>query len=154
MDGDYSYAQTHLRMNDRTANQKGSTLNDLIKLLHKLRLPPHMFGCDVDLMIVEKNPDCIVAFKDFKRIGEQVTFSEVIAYNQLMKVAPIYLIYAGSEQDAQNGVLTVYRYLGGNRGPNPPTIRMELYARLQSWEEYRRWEQELRNATKPNGAAQ
>lgn len=142
------YAHTHLRMSEQTATAKGSPLNDLFKQYHKLRLPNHMFGSDIDFVIVEKNPDCIVAFKDLKRLDEGVTFAEVIAYNQLIRLAPLYLLYVQSESDVIAGKFDVHRYLGGNRGPNPPVVRTELYARITCWDEYNRWEQELRNATK------
>jgi hypothetical protein len=145
---DSGYAHTHLRMNDRVAKLKGSELRDLYKQLHKEMLPSHMTGCDLDFVIVEKNPDCIVAFKDVKRSRENVTFAEVIAYNALLRIAPLYLLYVDGNEGLIAGRFAVYRYLGGNRVPNPPVIRTELYARLNSWDEYRRWEQELRNATK------
>lgn len=145
------YAHTHLRKSEHTAGLKGSPLRDLLKQLHKSKLPATMFGCDLDFVITEKNPDCIVAFLDLKRAGEAVTFAEVIVYNRLLAQAPLYLIYAASEEALETGVFVIHRYLGGNRGPNPPTIRSELYARVDSWEEYRRWEQALRDASKPNG---
>ena len=127
---------------------KGSPLNDLFKQYHKLKLPNHMFGSDLDFMIIEKNPDCIVGFKDLKRLDEGVTFAEVIAYNQLIRIAPLYLLYVQSESDVIAGRFDVHRYLSGNRSPNPPVVRTELYARITNWDEYRRWEQELRNTTK------
>lgn len=147
MDGEI-YAKTHLRQSAAAAALKGSPLRDLFKQLHKARLPGHMSGCDLDFVIVEKNPDCIVAFKDVKRVGEAVTFAEVIAYNQLLRIAPLYLLYTAGEEALTAGQFEVRRYLGGNRGPNPPTIRTELYARLDSWADYRLWEQALRAASK------
>lgn len=146
--GSNGYAHTSLRMDKRTAELKGSPLRDLYKQLHKAKLAPHMVGCDLDFVIVEKDPDCIVAFKDVKRYGEKVTFSEVIAYNQLLRLAPLYLLYAENEEALEVGKFIVHRYLGGNRRPNPPTIQTEIYARLDNWNDYQRWEQELRNATK------
>lgn len=144
---DNGYARTHLRMDERTTALRGSPLRDLYKQLHKQRLPASMFGCDLDFVITEKNPDCIVAFVDMKRPGELVTFAEVIVYNQLLRLAPLYLLYA-NEDALGEGRFEIRRYLGGNRGPNPPTIRSELYGRVDNWLEYRRWEQALRDATK------
>ncbi len=148
MAGSDSYAHTHLRMDERAAGLKGSPLRDRFKQLHKERLPSHMTGCDLDFAIVEKNPDCIVAFKDVKRVGEAVTFAEVIAYNWLLRLAPVFLLYTAGPEALEAGRFEVRRYLGGNRGPNPPTIATELVARLASWEQYREWEQALRDATK------
>ncbi len=142
------YAHTHLRMDERTAGLRGSPLRDQFKALHKSELPGHMTGCDLDFMIVEKNPDGIVAFMDVKRPGENVTFAEVIGYNALLRIAPLYLLYTNGPEALEAGRFEVQRYLGGNRGPNPPTIRTELYARLNSWEEFRRWEQALRDGSK------
>jgi len=142
------YDRTHLRMGERTAGLKGSPLRDLYKQLHKARLPGHMTGCDLDFVIVEKNPDVIVAFKDVKRQGEGVTFAEVIAYNALLGVAPLYLLYTAGEEALEAGRFEIRRYLGGNRGPNPPTIRTQAEAQVGSWAEYARWEQGLRDAAK------
>lgn len=148
------YAHTHLRQDERQASLKGSALNDLFKQLHKSNLPAHMVGCDLDFVIVEKNPDCTPAVIDIKRTGEKVTFAEVIAYNvEIRRGRAVYLVYADDEAAIRAGRFLVHRYLGGNRGPTPPTIRSELYARIDNWEEYRRWEQEIRNATKSNGKA-
>lgn len=145
------YAHTHLRQSEATAALKGSPLRDLYKQLHKSELPGHMVGCDLDFVLVEKNPDCVVAFLDVKRHGEAVTFAEVIAYNRMLVVAPLYLLYTAGPEAMEAGRFDIYRYLGGNRGPNPPTIQMELYGRVGSWGEYRRWEQALRDASKPGG---
>lgn len=153
MNGDNGYAHTHLRMNDATRGLQGSALNDLFKQLHKSNLPPHMVGCDLDFVIVEKNPDCTPAVIDIKRFGENVTFAEAIAYNtEIRQGRAVYLVYVENEAALRGGRFIIHRYLGGDRGPNPPRIRTELYARLDSWEDYRRWEQEIRNATK--GASQ
>ena len=145
---DIGYARTHLQADARTQALKGSPLRDLFKALHKSELPRHMTGCDLDFVIVEKNPDCIVAFMDVKRPGETVTFAEVIGYNALLRVAPLYLLFTAGEEALTAGRFEVHRYLGGNRGPNPPTVKKELYARLGSWDDFRRWEQALRDATK------
>ena len=146
MAGDY--AHTHLRADARTQGLRGSPLRDLFKALHKSELPRHMTGCDLDFVIVEKNPDCIVAFMDVKRPGEAVTFAEVIGYNALLAVAPLYLLFVAGEEALTAGRFEVRRYLGGNRGPNPPTIQTELHGRLGSWEEFGRWEQGLRDGSK------
>lgn len=110
------YAHTHLRADARMQGLKGSPLRDQFKALHKSELPSHMTGCDLDFMIVEKNPDGIVAFMDVKRPGENVTFAEVIGYNALRKVAPLYLLYVNGPEALEAGRFEVQRYLGGNRG--------------------------------------
>lgn len=146
MAGDY--AHTHLRADARTQALRGSPLRDLFKALHKSELPRHMTGCDLDFVIVEKNPDCIVAFYDLKRAGEAVTFAEVIGYNALLREAPLFLLYVAGEEALAAGRFEVHQYLGGNRGPNPPTVRTELVVCLRSWEGFRRWEQALRDGSK------
>ncbi len=145
------YAHTHLRADERMQSLKGSPLRDLFKALHKSELPRHMTGCDVDFVIVEKNPDVVVAFMDVKRPGEAVTFAEVIAYNTLLKQAPLYLLYTNGPEALEAGRFEVYQYLGGDRGPNPPTVAREPAARLASGEELGRWEQGLRDERKKRG---
>jgi hypothetical protein len=135
-------------MNERMTGLKGSPMRDLFKQMHKLRLPSIMFGCDLDFVIIEKNPDCIVAFIDLKTVGEGVTFAEVIAYNKLLAQAPLYLLYAAGEEEIERGKFLIHRYLGGNRGPNPPTIKSVFCAEIGDWNEYRLWEMELRQASK------
>jgi hypothetical protein len=149
MDGEY--AHTHLRMNDRMRQLKGSPLRDLFKLLHKRKLPSTMFGCDLDFVIVEKNPDCIIAFLDVKVLDEGVTFSEVIAYNKLLAQAPLYLLYTAGETTMEQGEFKIFQYVGGNRGPNPPAVNMRFCTEIANWNEYRQWEQGLRDASKRNG---
>lgn len=148
MTGSTTYAHTHLRMGESGRALQGSSLNDVFKNLHKRYLAPHMVGCDLDFVIVEKNPDCIVAFKDIKRLGEPVTFTEVITYNVLMKVAPVYLLYADGEEGVNAGQFTIHRYFGGDRRPNPPTIRTRLWRQTANWEEFARWEQDMRDNSK------
>lgn len=150
MSGD-GYARTHLRADERMQGLRGSPLRDLFKQLHKSMLPGHMTGCDVDFVIVEKNPDCVVAYFDLKRTGEGVTFAEVIAYNELIKQAPLYLLYTGGPEALEAGRFEVYQYLGGNRGPNPPAVVTELVGRLVNWEQFSLWEQGLRDGSKKRG---
>lgn len=151
MAGSLPYKETHLRMTRRMNRLKGSPLRDLFKQQHKRMLPSTMFGCDLDFVIVEKNPDCIVAFVDLKVVGEEVTFTEVIAYNKLLTQAPLYLLYAADESAIERGEFLIHQYLGGNRGPNPPSIQTVFCAEIAGWGEYRQWEQSLRNASKRGG---
>jgi hypothetical protein len=148
MDGNNGYAHTHLRMDARMRELKGSPLRDLFKHQHKRKLRSTMFGCDLDFVIAEKNPDCIVAFVDLKRFDEDVTFTEVIVYNQLIKVAPLYLVCADSHEAVEMGMFSIARYLGGNRGPQPPVVKLEHCTQVSDWQEYSSWEQGLRDATK------
>lgn len=54
MDGNYK--QTHLSMSDAVRAATGSPTRDKFKQLHKRLLPRHMFACDADLFLIEKNP--------------------------------------------------------------------------------------------------
>jgi hypothetical protein len=140
-------------MNDRMRALKGSPLRDLFKQLHKEMLPGHMTGCDLDFMIVEKNPDCIAAFVDFKKVGERLTYAEAIAYNELLRVAPLYLIYAAGETAIKGGQFEMWQFLSADRGPDIPAVEKVFCARSANWTEYGHWEQSLRAASKKNGKA-
>lgn len=143
-----NYQKTHLQMDESTIKLKGSPLRDLFKQLHKKELKRHMFGCDLDFVIVEKNPDVIVAFFDVKVLGEEVTFTEVIAYNKLLKIAPLYLLYTSGEYGLMVGEFEVFKYLGGDRWPNPPIVQTEHMGTITSWRQFESWEQRMRDAAK------
>lgn len=139
---------THLRMDKRMRNLQGSELRDVFKRLHKQKLPNWMFGCDVDFALVEKRPYSIVAFVDVKRQGELVTFTEVVAYNELRKTAPVFLAVVMDEDALERGEFRMVRYLGGDPRPNPPDYQVKTVARLASWKEWQDWERELRRNSK------
>ncbi len=119
---------------------KGSPSRDSFKLFHKRKMPSSFYACDLDLILVQKPPR-IVAFIDFKKSGDIVQFSEVLAYNILQTVAPIYIIRG---DDPENGPFQVYRYLEGNYVPEPPHVNLEMITCCPDWQSLKEWEDGLR----------
>lgn len=152
MDGNGRYAQTRLRMDDELRNRSGSSSRDYFRLLHKKRLPAHMFGVDLDFVWVEKNPHMVIAGVDIKLIGDGITFTEVILYNEwIAQFAPLYLIYAKSRGAIAKGAFSIYRYESGNPGPEPPIVQKRLVKTVANWREFGEWQQALRDYVKGGG---
>ena len=70
-------------MDDKTKILKGSPSRDSFKQLHKSHCPQSYYACDLDFILVAKYPFRIIAFIDYKKHSDKITFSEVIAYNEL-----------------------------------------------------------------------
>lgn len=136
------YARTSLSMSDRRREVMGSPTRDLFKQLHKQRLPSYMFACDVDLRWVEKNPYGVVAELDVKVGGrDTVTFTEVIGYNDDIRVGRKVFIVQAADQEALAAYrFTVRQYLGGNPGPNPVVVRYGEPFLIDGFEEFAAWE--------------
>jgi hypothetical protein len=119
---------------------KGSPSRDTFKLYHKKKMPSSFYACDLDLILVQKPPQ-IIAFIDFKKKGDIIQFSEVLAYNILQAVAPVYIVRGDSPE---NGPFQVYRYLDGNYIPDPPHVSLEITTYCPDWQSLREWEAILR----------
>ncbi len=120
---------------------EGAPRRDRWKRLHK-DLARNLYGCDIDFVIVEKAPPGIVAFVDYKRRGETVTFAEVIAYNDLIQRAPLFLVIGN---DPDSGEFEVRQYLAGDWRPEPPEVTTVHKAHCANWADYGRWESHLRH---------
>lgn len=139
----------HLQMNRHTRQQQGSPARDTFKYLHKTLLPRSFFACDVDLLLVEKNPFMITAAIDFKLPNDRITFTEVIAYNEFIKRGlPVYVVTAAGEITAEQR-FGVSRYLGGDPIPTVPTTKLKPVCRGVSWDGLALWERALRRQRKP-----
>lgn len=133
----------------RKQELKGSESRDQFKYLHK-KLDKKFYACDIDFVLVDKYPFRIVAFLDYKGRFEKVTFSEVIAYNYLLTIAPLYIIRS---RDVETGPFDIWSYLGGDPQPEPPVIKDELVRQCESWNDLGEWEHELRlNSRRPHYA--
>ena len=119
---------------------QGSERRDIFKRLHK-QLNGSFYGCDLDFTLVSKYPPGIVAFLDYKTPWDMVQFSEVLAYNDLMDKAPVYIIEASNPQ---TGPFTIRQYKGGDWRPNPPKVQLQTVAVCSDWEALGRWERDLR----------
>jgi len=139
-------------MDDHKMNCKGSPSRDAFKQWHKL-LGDELYACDLDFVLVSKHPPGIVAVFDYKRPDDDITFSEVLAYNKLKQDGiPLYIVVG--EYDPDNGKpfseFEVYRYLGGNWAPDPPTVKKELVTLISAPPgtdlryQFREWEKKLR----------
>lgn len=120
---------------------QGSPSRDVFKRCHKQKLDGKCYATDADLVLVGKNPPGIIAYLDFKLPADQVTFSEILAYNEWMKSHPVYIIQS---PDPERGPFDVFRYLGGNWRPNPPVCELEQIEWLLDWNGLQRFEDELR----------
>lgn len=148
-------------MNDYKSNLKGSPARDLFKQLHKLKMPPWNYGCDLDFRLVDKKPtEHVVADLDFKREGDSITFAEVIAYNHDVRQGiPVYIITGQKEftnLSPQEHRFSIDQYLGGDYRPYPPEPILERIRDNMTWEELSKWENEVRNQSrmKLNGVGQ
>jgi hypothetical protein len=124
-----------------------SPSRDEFKRFHK-ELPGDFYATDIDFCFVGKYPQGIIAILDYKKFGETVKFSEVIAYNELMKSAPIYIVKG---ENPAKGPFEIVRYLGGDPRPEPPVIKTELIEKVSGWDEFGKWEENLRLEYKNRG---
>ena len=99
------------------------------------------YACDIDFVLVAKFPFRIVAFLDYKGKSERITFSEVIAYNNLITIAPLYVIRSNN---AKKGPFDIWNYLHGDPKPEPPVIKDELVRQCETWQDFEEWECSLR----------
>jgi len=119
---------------------KGSEKRDTFKQSHK-SLHPSFYACDIDFCLVSKYPPGIVALFDYKDFNDSVTFSEALAYNKFMEIAPVYVIQASNPE---TGPFILRRYCGANWKPEPPDVKYGPPLRLADWPAVGLWQRELR----------
>lgn len=101
-----------------------------------------LYGSDLDLCIVSKFPHGVVAIYDYKRNGEGISFAEVILYNALVTVAPVFIIEI---ENPETGPFVIRRYKTGNPNPDPPAVVFfDTKTKLSDWPAFIKWERELR----------
>jgi len=131
--------------NDDSSNQrnfKGSASRDIFKWAHKQFLPSNQYACDLDFVLVSKYPPGIAAFLDFKKPNDYITFSEVLAYNALIKIAPLYIVKA---VNPEIGPFEIFQYQGGDWRPEPPVVELVNEFYCKDWAEFAQWEARLRS---------
>ena len=128
-------------MDDSKRALKGSPSRDLFKQAHK-NLSKQFYSCDIDFVWVGKYPPRIIAFLDFKLPRDRVTFSEVLAYNDLLRIAPVYIV---ESPDPTTGPFKVYSYSGGDFRPNPPDVELEHIETCPDWLSFGKWERKVRS---------
>lgn len=128
-------------MREETKQLKGSPSRDIFKRKHK-DLNRKFYACDLDFVFVEKEPypDIIAAIDYKKDTDDRITFSEVIAYNALMRRGISVYIVTG---DAELGSFIIYKYDGGNHVK--PRWDVNEVFRCNDWAGFSEWEEGLRN---------
>lgn len=133
-------------MDDGLRALKGSPVRDAFKHWHKT-LDRALWACDVDFLLLEKDPPGIVAALDFKLIGSQdrVTFTEVLAYNHFLRVGiPVFIVWSCPPFEK----FSVQEYLGGDHRPDPPDVELGYMLLDATAREFELWEEWLRRAHK------
>lgn len=102
-----------------------------------------LWAADIDLVLVSKAPPYVVAVLDVKGFDEPVSFTEVILYGALMRIAPVYLVWT---EHPLAGPFVIEQYLGGDWRPSPPVTRTRPEASCDDWEAFWEWEARLRAA--------
>lgn len=135
-------------MDEFKRRRKGSESRDRFKQQHK-ELDKYYEGLhatDIDFCLVSKYPPGIVAFLDFKLWSDEgVTFAEVLAYNKLTKIAPVYIIEGGPK--CLDSSLIIREYVAGNYRPFPPIVTWgDTTVSISGRQEYSEWEKSLRES--------
>lgn len=128
-------------MEEWKKNAQGSEAKDVFKKKHKQELPGGCYATDVDLVLIDKQPPGVVAFLDYKKPYDSVTFTEALYYNLIMYNAPVFIIESSTPED---GPFVISRYLGGDWRPEPPDVEIEHVTNLTDWTEFKEWECSLR----------
>jgi hypothetical protein len=113
----------------------GSPNRDLWKKAHKDKLGQGYCGGDLDFVVIEWYPKRICAFLDYKKPWDEITSTEHVYYDQLMKIAPIYIV---ESDDPENGPFIISKYIGVN---NQDSL---VIGTCDSWEDYRAFENTIR----------
>lgn len=119
-------------MNERTKIQKGSPTRDSFKQAHKT-IDKKFYASDCDLCFISFEPEGVVAYIDYKKIGDSVTKTEVILYNEWIKTKPVFIIEGANPEQ---GPFKVSKYKTGNV--------LEFIRVLNNWKEFEKWEASLR----------
>lgn len=130
----------------------GSYSRDAFKFWHKEYCPAwakRFWACDLDFILVDKNPSRIVAAIDFKLLdSDRVNFSEVIAYNSLVACGIlVYIVEANIDgNSSETNHFTqfyIWQYLGGDMDFPPNIQRKDIFINGTE-DDYWEWERKLR----------
>ena len=103
-------------------------LDAQMKQMHK-QLDSSFYAIDLDLVLIDRHR--IIAFLDFKKTTDLLTWAEAIAYNRLADVAPVYII---SSDNPNAGPFFIRRFMHGYEDETIP-----------DWKGLEAWERKLRN---------
>jgi hypothetical protein len=127
-------------INKRKQELKGSPSRNGFKYLHK-KLSRRFYACDLDFILVGKSPYRIIAFLDYKRQTEPLTFSEIIAFNELKKLAPVFIVRSNN---VEQGPFQILRFEGGDPTPDPPVYNLTAIHYCKTWQDLEDWEAGVR----------
>lgn len=132
-------------MDKRKLELIGSPTRDKFKQKHKI-LDNRLYACDIDFIFVSKYPPKIVGILDLKTGRDNISFSEVIAYNNLKDLGiDIYIAYTNDDNKMSEGRFDIYKYISGDFKPNPPDVKIFLVSSCNSWEDFEKWEKSIRS---------
>lgn len=129
-----------IKIDPRIKKLKGSESRDEFKYQHKNRLPSNFYACDLDLVLVDSEK--VVAYLDYKRPEDKITYAEKILYKQL--IGPKYIIVS---QSPKRGPFTIYCYKSENEELGQESLL--LVTRCEGWPEFAKWEESIRKPAEP-----
>jgi len=130
-------------MDKHKRDLKGSKNRDEWKRAHKEQLGNGYYGGDLDYVVVEFKPAGVVAFYDYKMPYDSVSNTEIVYYNALLQIAPLYIVEGSNPQ---KGPFKVSRYVKGHPVAynKPPIVNLEFVRVCQNWREFGEFEMSLR----------
>lgn len=130
-------------MDDAKRELEGSPLRDKFKRMHK-ELHPSFFASDADLALIQKAPCAeVVAYLDYKAIGEHITWAEAVLYAEWLRNGKA--VYIVRSNDPEIGPFTIERLIRIiDLKPEPPEIEIEHIAELPDWDAFEEWQARLR----------
>ncbi|NJO00033.1 MAG: hypothetical protein HC875_40940 [Anaerolineales bacterium] len=125
---------------------QGSPSRDAFKHWHK-SLGKDLIATDLDFVLVSDSglAPGIIAVLDYKRPEDKLSFTEIIAYNQLVEFGiPIYVIVAEYLDGKLSEKFTIRQYFTGNPRKLEDVQLSEPILMNASRDEYERWERRIR----------
>lgn len=128
-------------MNNDIKDLEGSPLKDRWKRLHK-NLRKDLYGLDIDFILYDFIKGCqiVIATLDIKSPYDKVTKGENKFYS--MRNVPTYIIEV---IDVEVGIQNIFQFINGEK---------KLEAICSSWEDYEKWEIDIRQTHKRKLMAQ
>lgn len=131
---------------------QGSESRDVFKRIHRDhgKARPWFYACDIDFCLVAKEPQPhIVAVIDYKEPGDDISFTEVIVYNRLIRRGlPVFIVegqtsITDTEKDDQS--FDILQYQWGNLYSRPAEAFTKTVETGIGWDAFFDWEQEIRD---------
>ena len=118
-------------------NLIGSRSRDLFKWLHK-QIGGGYHASDTDLALIDFNTRDVIAYLDYKQIGDTVTETEKVLYDRWSRDTPVFIVEGVIVEGAtlKVGPFTIKRYLFGGQ--------LEFICNLKDLNAYQRWELAIR----------